>query len=362
MTQMKFILGTAIGCATFALICAVARADNFMIQVDVQGQRLEGRPLSYSRDAVELMLRDGQYFRFRPSDARSYRQTSPLFRSYSAGEMRKRLAAELGPEFSITGTGHYLVAHSHAQKDLWASRFEDLYRNFLHYFSVRGFRLHSPEFPLVAIVWPNQKDFQRHALRSGLPINDSIRGYYYPISNRIYLYDSAQGKDDRYGWQQNADTIIHEVTHQTAFNTGIHTRFSDTPQWLIEGLGTLFEAPGIYDSRQYRAQRDRINQGRLADFKAQAEKRKKGFMVQLISSDQLFERDAQQAYAQAWAMTYWMVETRPRQYSQYLARTANIPPGTIYPAAARMADFAAVFGDNFPMHEARFNRFMAEVK
>ena len=362
MTQLKFILRTAIGWAPFWLMCAVASADNFMIQVDVQGQRLEGRPLSYSRDAVELMLRDGQYFRFRPSDARSYRQSSPHFRSYSAGEMRKRLAAELGPKFSITGTGHYLVAHPRGQKDIWASRFEDLYRNFVHYFSVRGFRLQSPEFPLIAIVWPNQKDFKRHALRSGLPINDSIMGYYYPISNRIYLYDSSQGKQDRYSWQQNADTIIHEVTHQTAFNTGIHTRFADTPQWLIEGLGTLFEAPGIYKSQQYRRQRDRINAGRLAGFKAQASKRKKGFMAQLISSDQLFESDAQQAYAQAWAMTYWMVETRPRQYSQYLARTASNPSGKIYSAAARMADFAAVFGDNFQMHEARFNRFMAGVK
>ncbi len=152
------------------------------------------------------------------------------------------------------------------------------------------------------------------------------------------------------------------MTHQTAFNSGIHTRFADTPQWLIEGLGTLFEAPGIYSSQKYRRQQDRINAGRLADFHAQTPHRPQGFMPQLISSDELFQRDARQAYAQAWALTYWLVETRPRLYAEYLARTATYPPGKIYSSAARIADFTAIFGDNFAMHEARFERFMASVR
>ena len=84
-------------------------------------------------------------------------------------------------------------------------------------------------------------------------------------------------------------------------------------------------------------------------------------MVDLISSDTLFQRDHDQAYAQAWAMTYWLVETLPRKYSQYLVRTANNQPGKVYSSAARLADFTAVFGNNFKMHEARFNRFMAAV-
>nr|NIL98324.1 DUF1570 domain-containing protein [Planctomycetales bacterium]NIM08481.1 DUF1570 domain-containing protein [Planctomycetales bacterium]NIN07202.1 DUF1570 domain-containing protein [Planctomycetales bacterium]NIN76295.1 DUF1570 domain-containing protein [Planctomycetales bacterium]NIO35367.1 DUF1570 domain-containing protein [Planctomycetales bacterium] len=222
--------------------------------------------------------------------------------------MRKRLADELGGGFAVTGTGHYLVAHPRGQRDLWAARFEQLYGNFMHYFLVRGFRLKKPQFPLVAIVWASQKEFQRHATLSGLALPDNISGYYYPISNRVHLYDSSEGEHDALGWQQNADTIIHEVTHQTAFNTGIHQRFCDTPQWLIEGLGTLFEAPGIHSSQRYRHQRDRINRGRLADFYSQADQRNEGFLADLISSDQLFQHDAQQAYAQAWALTYWLVE------------------------------------------------------
>ncbi len=362
MRHKNLMFRSIIGLAALAMLSTAARADNFMIQVEVGGQRLEGRPLSHSNQQVELMLRDGQYVTFRPNEARNFRQTSPRFRSYSASEMRSRLADEFGAKFSITGTGHYLVVHPRGQKDLWARRFEDLYRDFVHYFSVRSYRLNTSQFPLVAIVWPNEQDFRRNAARSGISISSSVIGYYYPISNRINLYNAANSKNDRAGWKQNADTIIHEAAHQTAFNTGVHARFADTPKWVIEGLGTMFEAPGVYSSREYRSQRDRFNNGRLSDFKAQTKKRQKGFLVDLISSDDLFESDAAQAYAQAWALTFWLVETRPRQYSQYLALTAKLEPGEVYSAAARMKDFTSVFGDNFKMHEARFTRFMQNVK
>lgn len=359
---MVLIFRVFVCISIFSTICVAARADNYMIQVEVGGQRLEGKPLSYTQSNVEMMLRDGRYVNFRSNEARNYRKSSPRFRSYSASEMRSRLADEFGRSFSITGTGHYLVVHPRGEKDLWANRFEDLYRDFMHYFSVRGFRLNKPEFPLVAVVWPNKQDFRRHAAKNSVPISSSVIGYYYPISNRIYLYNAANGKRDRAGWKQNADTIIHEAAHQTAFNTGVHTRFADTPKWVIEGLGTMFEAPGVHSSRQYRNQRDRYNNGRLQDFKAQSSKRKKGFLVNLISSDDVFRRDAAQAYAQAWAVTFWLVETRPRDYSKYLALTARREPGEVYSAAARMKDFSSVFGNNFKMHEARFTRFMQKVK
>ncbi|GAG39119.1 unnamed protein product, partial [marine sediment metagenome] len=242
----------------------------------------EGKTLQYSNDSVEMLLRDGRYFEFKPSDARNYRKTSSRFRSYSAGEMRSRLANELGKQFSITGTGHYLVAHPRGQKDLWANRFEDLYRDFVHYFSVRGLSLREPEFPMVAVVWKNKQDFQRNARRSGLDISDNVLGYYWPMTNRVHLFDTSSGRGDRAGWKKNAATIIHEVTHQTAYNTGVHTRFADTPTWVAEGLGTLFEAPGIHSPRDYRRQSDRINRGRITSFKSKASRLKDGFLVDLV--------------------------------------------------------------------------------
>ena len=123
------------------------------------------------------------------------------------------------------------------------------------YFSVRGFHLQEPEFPLVAIVWPDQQSFARAcaADRGGSAMG--ILGYYSPVSNRIMLYDIGGGRGSDDDWRQTSATIIHEATHQTAFNTGIHRRFSDSPRWLVEGLGMMFEAQACGTRALYRAAR-----------------------------------------------------------------------------------------------------------
>ena len=87
----------------------------------------------------------------------------------------------------------------------------------------------------------------------------------------------------------NADTIIHEATHQTAFNVGIHNRFADQPQWLVEGLATMFEARGVWNSPSYHTLKDRINDGRLADFRAGLNKRQPGTLANLVASDQIVQ-------------------------------------------------------------------------
>src|SRR5262249_13627699 len=150
-----------------------------------------------------------------PKDARSLKQTNSSFQSYPISVLKGRLQAELGKGFRIVATGHYLVAFPERVKANWAARFEELYRSFALYFSVRGFRLQEPEFPLVAIVWPDQQSFNRAcaADRGGVPMG--LLGYYSPISNRIMLYDIGAGSGSENDWRQTSATIIHEATHQT---------------------------------------------------------------------------------------------------------------------------------------------------
>ncbi|OHB75756.1 MAG: hypothetical protein A2W31_14235, partial [Planctomycetes bacterium RBG_16_64_10] len=318
---------------------AVADSADFMVKVLVDGKLLEGRPLSWSERRVFLLARDGQLVNFRPQEAQDYHRSSPRFYSYSTGEIRSQLYQEFGREFDVTGTGHYLVVHPRGQQDRWADRFERLYRSFYHYFQVRGFQLQEPKYPLVAIVFQNQDDYRRYASRSGSAPNANTLGHYDDWTNRISLFDVTAGKTTR-DWSRNAETIIHEAAHQTAFNTGVHTRFGAVPRWLCEGLATMFEARGIWDWNTARTADDRINRSQLAAFMDyEARRWKTGSVTRLIASDDRFQHGQTDAYAEAWALSYYLCETQPRRYSQYLARTASHEPFAKVSAEQRLEDF-----------------------
>jgi hypothetical protein len=194
-----------------------------------------------------------------------------------------------------------------------------------------------------------------------------VLGFYSPVTNRIMLFDSSVGSSRGAGfdsaWQQDAATIIHEATHQTAFNTGVHNRFSQPPRWLAEGLGMLFEARGIYDSGHWTGREDRVNRGRLEQFRQYvAGGRRPGAFLGIVDSDRLFQTNPGAAYAEAWALTFYLSETRPRQYNAYLALTAARKDFEPYSAAQRQADFTKTFAIDPRMLEADYLRFIAAVK
>ena len=331
------------------------------LDVNLRGKHIEGLPLLWSQDHV-LLARDGRVWNFKPEEIDDVRQTSSAFHGFSAAEVRARLAAELGKSFEISGTGHYLVAHVPGQRDYWSKRFEDLYRSFVHYFRVRGFKLDEPAFPLVAIVFRNQDDFLAYARRDGAQLGANVLGYYSPLSNRISLFDIGGGRANTADWQENAATIIHEAAHQTAFNTGIHRRFGAAPRWLIEGLGTMFEAQGVWDSTHHTSRPSRYNRGRLAQYQRLLASRPENSLQELLASDRPFQSNVDRAYAEAWALSFFLVETRPKKYSELLARTAARPAFTRYDAAERLADFTAIFGGNLRHLEAEYLRFMAQQR
>ncbi len=349
-----------------ALFCAAAaRADGpyvGMLKLTLNGRKIEGKPLAFKGGEVYLLARDGRLWEFSPEEVTDFKRTSNRFRGYSVSELRAELLRELGNDFEVSGTTHYLVAHRRGQRDKWAGRFEDLYRSLVHYFSVRGFKLNGPPLPLIGVVCKNQRDFQRYSAPQGAPAAAGVQGYYSWISNRILLYDIG-AKDDSALWQQNASIIIHEATHQTAFNTGIHSRWTPPPLWVAEGLATMFEAPGVYDSRHHTRQSDRINRGQLGVFRQVVLPRHRPESIaEMVASDRLFRTDPAAAYAEAWALSFYLVETQPRDYMRYLALCADRPPFTEYTSAQRTADFDIVFGHDWRMLQARFLRFMAGLK
>lgn len=334
-----------------------------MVEVAFQGRSVEGAPVCWNRQEVHLLGRDGRLWHFDPQQTGNFKKTADHFRAYSPSEFRAALLRELGSGYEVSGTGHYLVAHPAGQRDRWAERFEDLYRSLVHYFSVRGFQPATPLFPLVGIVCKDRAEFDRRmaTIQAG-PIGRGIVGYYNIDTNRITLYDMG-GRADSSNWRQNASVLIHEATHQTAFNTGVHSRYCPPPKWLAEGLAMLFEAPGVYDSRNYTQPADRVKRERLKAFRQSLAPRHRPEMLSaMVAGDDLFRVNPGAAYAEAWAMSFFLVESEPAKYVRYLKRTASRPPFAPYTAAQRTADFTAVFGGDWRMLEARLLRFMAGLK
>lgn len=360
--MLRFSLAAA-ACAALGLFSSVAAAEaNYLLRVTVEGERLEGRPIAYSAAEVVLLTRDGSVRRFPPNQGVDFERAAGRFTALTAVDMRRALVAELGPEFAVTGTGRYLVAHPKGKGDLWAERFESVFHEFSQYFRVRGFNIQTPEFPLIAIVWPTQQDFLRYSAATGGPVGGGILGYYLYDSNRVSMFDITAGDEDDENWHYNAETVIHEVVHQAAFNTGVHTRFGATPRWAVEGLGTMFEAKGIWNSARYRDRGDRVNQEQLKNFREYLPRRKPGAFARLVLDDGLFNFSPIDAYAEAWAATFFLSETRRTQYADYLARVAAREAFVDYTRQQRWQDFEAAFGGDVQKLETDYLNFVARLK
>jgi hypothetical protein len=208
-------------------------------------------------------------------------------------------------------------------------------------------------------------------------------GYYSPQTNRVALFDQADGsaaaaetspapRDDEFqavgpfairpAWAvvdtDTKDTLYHEGTHQLAFNTGLHSRVGEVPQWVVEGMATVFEAPGIRNSSANLGPKTRINHDRYVWFgNFQKSRRKQKSLEAFIAGDEMFQSSTLDAYSQAWAFTFFLAETRSRQHAKYLHTIAARNPLADYPAADRVSDFKQAFGSNLAQLEAEFLRF-----
>jgi hypothetical protein len=335
---------------------AAAEPAPFMMRARVHGQFVEGQPLAWSKDNVVLLGRDGALYEFDPADAQDSKKTAPRYVGYTIEEMRALVRMEFDSRFAISSTAHFVVVHPKSQGADWADRLETLYRGFTHYMSVRGFPIAAPSTPLVAIVFRSQDEYYNYAAAHGSPLPPGVLGHYDTQTNRVYMFDVAG--EAAADWAANAETIIHEATHQTAYNVGVHARFAEQPRWLAEGLAMMFEAPGVWNAASLHSQADRINRYRLDYFRAGVEQRPADWIARLVASDQPFEYATLDAYAASWSLTFYLCETRPQEYTRYLARVANRKPFSKYSPAERLADFTGIFGSDLELLAAQLSRFI----
>lgn len=331
------------------------------LSVLLNGERQTLLPVGFDTQNLVALTRNGFLLNLKQHDLQEP-QVIPQFHAFTQQEMRAELLHEYGRHFEVTGTGNYLVVHPKGARDLWANRFEELYRSMVHFFRTRGFPMGKPKYPLVGIVFYSQKqyvEYSRRVLKSNVA---GSCGVYIPKTNRIYLYDDTRGTGTSSPrWEENLATIMHEAAHQTAFNCGIHQRAGETPAWIAEGLGCLFEGKGIYNAFKFRRQEHRINYGRLQAFKKDVRPDVESMISSVVSSDSLFRRDPGRAYATAWAMTFYLSEREPQKYIRYLKTVAKHQPLAPYSASTRVKEFNAIFGNDYEMLSARLARYMDDL-
>ena len=326
-----------------------------LLEVKIGQERHEGRVAAHDNQTCWLLRRDGHLTSFRTDEVTDFHEIAPRFRPYSAIDIRDRLQEEFGRGFEVKTTAHYVVVAKRGSADRYAALFERIYRQFHTYFTTRGFRITEPEFPLIAVVLPDERAFTEYCLGEGTKPQPGLVGFYLPHSNRVALYDRAAANQSTEDDVDN--TVIHEGTHQVAFNTGVHSRIGPSPLWLVEGLATLFEADAIRQRAAGDSALNRVNPDRLAWFREYRLRRPKKSLEAFVRGDSLFKKSALDAYSQAWALTFYLAETHPAELASHIKKVAGRNPLEPYDEETRLKDFRAAFGNDLDLVESGMLRF-----
>lgn len=371
-------LGTGLLVAVVcALATSIANAGSELIEIRVEDDTYQGRIVAHNASRFWLVDRAGRMHRFPISGVKEFRKVAKTFRGFRAAEMRNNLRQEFGSKYEVAGTTHYLVVARKGRAATYAGVFEDVYRKFRSYVSRRGFTVKRPDFPMVAVVFSTKTEFLEYSRKDGVHFGFNVLGYYHPISNRVALYDSLNrtvGRNDKTELPSSVfarlsetnptlhDTIVHEGTHQAAFNVGLHTRIGQTPRWVVEGIAMVFEAPAIRNRSVSGNAKSRVNNGRLEHFLEYAEKRRGVRKLgHFIADDTAFRRPLD-AYSESWALMYFLIEKKSLELSRYLKLINQRDPLKPYSARDRIADFQQAFGKDLDHIERDYLRFVVSLK
>src|SRR3954453_10774990 len=362
-----------------ALVAAQAPAlDYVTIRQGENTRELAGKIEVEAVDGgVMLLTRDGALWPVEKENLVSRRSDSKPFAPFTREELTKQLAAEL-PGFRPHHTQHYLIYYNTSPHYArWVgSLFEGLHKAFYNYWTRRGAVLHESEFPLVALVFDGQASFARYSRPELGEGADSIIGYYNLKTNRMTTYDltgieaaglanerTAAARINQIlsqpGAERTVATVVHEGTHQLAFNSGLQVRFADVPLWVSEGIAIYFETPNLESTKGWRSI-GAVNRLNLVNFRNYMAKRPAGSPEQLLSDDKRFRHGgaSTDAYAEAWALTYFLLQKHSEAYVKYLAALAEQKPLIDVTPQERIKQFQHFFGDDLLALENEFLRFI----
>lgn len=84
----------------------------------------------------------------------------------------------------------------------------------------------------------------------------------------------------------------------------------------------------------------------------------------MLTDDARFRdpRTSPQAYAEAWALNYYLLRARREDYVSYLQNLARLDPLSEVPSEERLIQFRSAFGQDLEALDQDFVRYMRRVR
>ena len=342
---------------------ATAASESKVVQAEILTEAADG--------GVLLRDRTGRMWAVSPRQVSQRMPLAAAFAPFTPEELSVQLKEELGSGGEVIITPHYVI-YSEAGRNFgqWVGRlFERLMAAFKTHWDRRPLQVNEPRFPLVVIVLKDQARYVEYALKDAGPSAIDALGYYSQLHNRVVMYDlTAGGPPPRneidvinrlLGQTQNVSTIVHEATHQIAFNCGLHNRLADNPVWLVEGMAMYFETPDLKNQAGWQKV-GQLNAMRMRDFREYVTtSRPANALRTLIVDDQQFQNaeTALDAYSEAWALTYYLIKTHRTEYVKYLEKLTQRQLLKEMSEEERVEEFEEYFG-KLDLLEKEFFKYM----
>lgn len=265
-----------------------------------------------------LLADDGQLWTVQPERIISRTSDSQPLQPISNDEAGQRLLRELPAGFQVYQTANYVICHN--TTDTYArwvgALFEKAYTGFYAFWKNKGLDLPEPTLPMIAIVFSDQKTFAKIARPELGDLVDLVIGYYNQQTNRMMTFYLPNA-------ERRVATLVHEAVHQLSYNSGLQKRMADNPYWVSEGMSIFFETTDS-STRGWR-NIGGINQVNFNRFRGYLSKRPADSLSTLIRDDSRFRNPAEAtaAYGEAWALNYFLLRTRDKEYIAYLKTLAD---------------------------------------
>jgi len=310
------------------------------------------------------------------------------------------------PTLKVDVSAHYVLLHDTGDAKVGRKRqtraetrielLETVYEAYFMKFAMDGVVLEPPKEHMMILLFGEEKTFLRYATLLS-PELKMAAGFWSPKDNIGVFYDQGTSRmmkvlteiakdmqKDKQKYRGTAvskdfaqlansldllikvakeeadiEVVSHEATHQLAGNTGIMPRDKIGARWAHEGLASYFETPAGAGWGGIGA----VNQTRLADYHIISRDPKRT-PLELVVSDGLFyvattQEEAVEAYGQAWALTYFLMETRFNKLIEYYKKSTEFDNEAS--PQLRIDAFTEIFGDMRRL-EREFHVFMESLK